>query len=162
MAVGGCPARVLNYEEIRAALWRASALVSCHPRLSLHLKMGGGLDSTCRVLPTTCVVPYVPVGGSPRCLRPSLEAVPRCRFWRGQRPAHVPSPRVLPPVSTCPLIPHPVPWPLLPNLLARLPLALGGPDRQLHSCSPILRDGVSTGLSLHHQFCRMSIVLSTH
>ena len=122
--------------------------------------MGGGLASTCRVLPATCVVPYVPVGGSPRCLRPSLEVVPRCRFWREQRPAHVPSPRVLPPVSTCPLIPHPVPWPVPPNLLARLPLALGGPDRQLHSCSTTLRDGVSTGLSLHHRVACLSILLN--
>ena len=122
--------------------------------------MGGGLASTCRVLPATCVVPYMPVGVSPCCLMPSLEIASCCWFWREPRPAHVASPRVLPSVSTCWLIPHPVPWLVLPNLLARLLLTFGRPGHQLRSCSTTLRDGVSTGLSLHYRVCRLSLVLT--
>ena len=121
--------------------------------------MGGGLTSTCRVLPATCVVPYMPVGGSPCCLIPFFEVVSCCWFWRESRPAHVASPRVLPSVSTCWLIPHPVPWSVSPHLLAHLLLAFGGPGHQLRSCSTTLRDGVSTGLSLHYRFCCLSLVL---
>ena len=135
------------------------------PVLYPMYQLAGALSASGRPLRPFLVAGF---GGNHHRLRPCLDANPHSPPQAvpasvcPSRSAHVPSPRVFPPVSTCLSIPHPIPWPVPPNLLARLPLALGGPDRQLHSCSTTLRDGVSTGLSLHHQFCRLSIVLSTH